>query len=328
MPTTQIAVVGAGLMAETHCAAYGRLEDTTVAAVVSPTSAPAFVEEHDLDATAFSDLDAALDAPIDAVDICTPTPTHPKYVRRAVSAGLPTLCEKPLATSLAAARSLRDGIADTAPDVPVQVGHVLRFFPEYATAKSQVEAGRIGSPGVARARRLSPFPDWGDWYADRDRSGGVFLDLAVHDFDFLRWTVGEVEDVFARRTRDDEFEHGSVTLAFENGATGYVEASWGQPASRPLTYEFELAGDDGVISYDSAEDAPVQQFTASETTTESPTGPADGYVKQLTHFVDCVRTGTEPRVGLDDAIEAIRIAAAAERSAARGEPVSLGEVSA
>lgn len=317
-------VVGTGFMAEEHCRAYGHADGAEITAVVSPNTAEEFVEEQNLDATAYATLDAALDEnDIEAVDICSPTPTHREFVEQALAAELPVLCEKPLASSLEEAEAIRDAATDV--DVPVMVGHVLRFFPQYAAAKAQVERGRIGNPGVVRARRLSPFPDWADWYSDREASGGLFLDLAVHDFDFLRWTIGDVERVFARRDRGDGFEHGSATLAFENGARGYVEASWAQPESRGLTFEFELAGDEGVLSYDEGEDAPVKLFH-DEVSVESPVGTADGYVQEVAHFVECVETGRDPLVGVDEAVESIRIATAANRSAARGEPVTLAEV--
>ncbi|WP_225333195.1 Gfo/Idh/MocA family protein [Halomicrobium urmianum] len=322
-----VCLLGAGFMAEMHCGAYDYVEDVDVTAVVSPNSADAFVEEQGLDATAFSDVETALsEADVDAVDVCTPTHTHREHVERAVEAGLPVVCEKPLAPTLADAAAVRETVAGA--DVPVMVAHVLRYFPQYAAARDQVADGRIGAAGVARARRLSPFPDWAEWYADRESSGGVFLDLAIHDFDFLRWTVGEVERVFARRTREDGLEHGTATLSFEDGSTGYVEASWAQPGSRELEFELELAGDEGVVSYDSGDDAPVRLWTGEAASDESPAGPADGYVRELRHFVDCVRSGATPDVDVDAAIEAMRISKAAERSAERGEPVAVAEVTA
>lgn len=320
-----VCILGSGFMAETHCQGYELVDDAEVTAVVSPNNAEGFVAGQGLDATDYADLESALaETEVDAVDVCTPTHTHREYVERAVEAGLSVFCEKPLAPTLADAAAVRDAVADA--DVPVMVGHVLRFFPQYEAAKEQVDAGRIGQPGVARARRLSPFPDWADWYADRDTSGGVFLDLAIHDFDYLRWTFGDVERVFARRVREDGLEHGTATLAFENGAKGYVEASWAQPESRGLVSEFELAGDEGVIG-DDVDGEPVQFWSGeTEKIVESPLGDRDGYARELGHFVDCVRSGTEPAIGVDDAIAAMRISIAAERSADRGEPVDLAEV--
>lgn len=319
-----ICLVGAGFVAAEHCRAYDAIDDATVTVVVAPNSAAEFIDRHDLNATAYQTLEPALDSPIDAIDICSPTPTHRDITERGLNAGLPVLCEKPLTRTLADATALRTLAADTS--APVMVGHVVRFFPQYEAAQEQVQAGRLGTPAVARARRLSPFPTWGDWYANRDASGGLFFDLAIHDFDYLRWVFGEVERVFARRTMDAEFAHGSATLAFENGAKGYVEASWGQPKSRDLTYEFELSGSDGVLTYDNAGDAPVQRFTAADAHNEQPLAERDGYVQQLTHFIECVRENTEPRVGIEDAIQAMRLSIASNRSAEQGEPVRLTEV--
>lgn len=263
----------------------------------------------------------------DFLDVCTPTDTHLDIVTAAAEADIDVFLEKPVAGSLAEAREVAAIVDDTG--ITCMVGHVLRYFPQYQRAKALYDDGGIGNPGVARARRLSPFPDWGsdDWYADRDRSGGVFVDLAIHDLDYLRWLWGDVARVFARRNRGPSREHGSVTLRFENGAVGYVEASWAQPEGRELTSELELAGDDGLIEFSTDDDQPYRKFDNERVTVESPVAK-DGYRRELEHFVDCLETDRNPDVSVDDAVAALRLSLAARRSAERGEPVAPAEVEA
>lgn len=313
-------------MAETHVAGYGTVPDAEVTAVASPSTAAAFVEEHGLDAKAFTSADDLFDAGVDAVDVCSPTPTHREYVERSLDAGLDVFCEKPLATSLADAQAVARVAADA--DASLTVGHVLRFFPEYAAMKETVDDGGIGVPGVARARRLSPFPDWGseDWYADRSKTGGVLLDLAIHDLDYLRWTFGEVSRVFARST-GGEREHAHVTIRFDSGAVGYVEATWGLPDSADLRSQLELAGDGGLVEYDSADAASLVISDGEGTTTANPTA-RDGYARQAAAFVESVETGGSPPVTADDAVAAVRLSVAARQSIERGEPISPAEVEA
>lgn len=324
---TSVGIAGSGFMARTHLELYQRM-DVDVVAIGSPSGPQPFIDQHGLAASAYTDVRSLCeDEEVDFLDICTPTDTHPALIEAAATNGVDAFLEKPIARDLAAARDIASTV--DASGITVMLGHVLRFHPAYERAQGLVEDGAIGTPGVARARRLSPFPTWGadDWYTDRDRSGGVFLDLAIHDLDFLRSVWGPVETVFARRTRGDELEHGTATLRFQNGATGYVEASWAQPDSRDLTSELELAGDDGLIELTSDADHALTTFTADDRAFENPLSD-DGYARELSHFVDCIESGTEPAVTIDDGMAALRLALAASHSAERGVPVSPDEVDA
>lgn len=319
-----VAIVGAGFMAETHAVQYEEM-NVDVAGIVSRSGPDEFIDRLGLNATPYTNTETMCrELDVDFVDICTPTDTHLDLVRTAADASFDIFLEKPIAGSLAEAREIADLVADA--DVTCMVGHVLRYFPQYQAAKRHVDDGKLGKPGVARARRLSPFPDWGsnNWYADQDRSGGVFLDLAIHDLDYLRWVWGPVARVFARRSRGTGYEHGFVTLRFENGAVGYVESSWAQPGSRDLTAELELAGDGGLLEFDT-DDEPYREFRADDATVESPVAK-DGYRRQLEHFVDCIESGVTPDVTPADAIASLRLAVAAVESADRGEPVAPLEV--
>jgi predicted dehydrogenase len=302
--------------------------DVDVLAIASPSGPQPFIDQHELDASAYTDAKSVCeDTAIDFLDICTPTDTHPGLIEAAAANEVDAFLEKPIARDLVAAHDIATTVERSG--ITVMVGHVLRFHPAYERARALVEDGAIGAPGVARARRLSPFPTWGadDWYTDRARSGGVFLDLAIHDLDFLRSIWGPVDSVFARRTREDALEHGTVTLRFQNGATGYVEASWAQSESRDLTSELELAGDDGVVGLSSDEKHALRTFTADDREFENPLSD-DGYLRELSHFVDCLETGTEPAVTIEDGMAALRLALAASRSVERGVPVSPDEVDA
>jgi predicted dehydrogenase len=322
----RIGLVGTGEMAATHAAAYAALDDATVVAVRSRSreTAEAFVADHAPDATACTGEEEFFDRGVDAVDVCTPTSTHRAHVVDAVDRGIDVFCEKPLARTLADATAIQSRAADA--DASVTVGHVVRFFPEYAAIHDRVASGAVGTPGVARARRLSPFPDWGadDWYADREAAGGVLVDLAIHDLDFLRWTLGPVDRVHAR-TSGGRREHAHATLRFESGAVGYVEASWALPASQGLETHLEVAGDDGLLEHDSTAVAPVVVADADGTTTERPLR-RDPYARELAAFVDGVRGGTDPPVSVDEAVASLRLSLAATASASLGEPVAPGEV--
>jgi UDP-N-acetylglucosamine 3-dehydrogenase len=323
---TRIGIVGTGFMARVHAKRYREM-DATVSAVAAPSGPVPFITEHALDAEAYEDATALCEsATVDAIDLCTPSDTHADLVAIAAEYGLDTFVEKPVAPTLSDAERIAATVADA--DITCMVGHVLRYFPKYERAKSLYENGEIGNPGVARARRLSPFPAWGsdDWYADHERSGGVFIDLALHDFDYLRWLWGDVKRVFARNRPGPE-EHGFATLRFANDAVGYVEASWAQEPSRgDLTTDLELAGDDGLIEFASHENTPFAMYSGDESTVESPVA-MDGYRRELDHFLECVEMNVTPDVTVEDSIDSLRISLAARESAEMGRPVIPAEVS-
>lgn len=323
----KIGIVGSGFMAQTHLEAYTDIESADIVAVASPHTADEFVAEHGLNAETYTTgTDLFDDADVDVVDICTPTPTHRELVEAAAKRGLNTFCEKPLAGSLGDALAVAEAVDEAG--IQFMVGHVLRFFPVYERIKATVDAGGIGDPGIVRARRLSHFPDWGhkNWYANRTKSGGALVDLAIHDFDFLRWVFGPVDRVFARSDGSRE-EWTHATLRFESGVVGYVEASWAHPKSVGLANELEIAGDDGLIEYNSTDDEAVILATDTERTVTNPVGK-DGYRRELAAFVDGVERGTDLPVDAADAIESLRLAKAAAESAERGMPVVPAEVDA
>jgi predicted dehydrogenase len=323
----RIGIVGSGFMARTHVEAYADIDNADVVAVASPSNADEFVAERELEADAYAAATAMFDdADVDAVDICTPTPTHREFVEGAAELGLNTFCEKPLAGSLDDAHAIADAVDETG--IRFMVGHVLRFFPAYERIKATVDAGGVGDPGVVRARRLSRFPDWGhgNWYANRSKSGGALVDLAIHDLDYLRWVFGPVDRVFARSDGSRE-EWTHATLRFESGAVGYVEASWAHPDSVGLASELEIAGTDGLIEYDTTDDEAVTLATDDGKTVSNPVG-ADGYRRELTAFVEAVERGTDVPVGAAEAIDSLRLARAATESAERGVPVAPEEVDA
>ena len=330
----RVGLIGSGVMATTHAGSYTEIDDAEIVAIASTgDNLDEFATEHAPEAETYDDAETMLaEADITMVDVCTPTPTHHGLATAAAERDLAVFCEKPMTRTMAQADDLVETIAETG--VPASVGHVLRFFPSYLTAKERIDAGELGELGTMRAERLSSPPKYGadNWFSDVEQSGGVVLDMGIHDLDYLRWVVGEVDRVFARSEEWDadghRYQHAGVDLRFEDGTVGYVEASWGYPDEMDFTTAFEFAGDDGSLEYDTRDERPVD-FTGD---TGGEMDPAAGafrvspYTRELRHFVECVETGTEPAVTVEDGREAVRIALAANESAERGEPVQVAEV--
>jgi predicted dehydrogenase len=350
----EIGLIGTGFMGAEHARAYRSIDDAEIVAIATKEDASDFAAEHASGADhhdgiggasvsddgsddpagveLFDDVETLLDeADPDVVDVCVPTDEHHDIVQTAVGRGYDTFCEKPMARTLEEAQAMADLVAEQG--VTFMVGHVTRFFPQFREAKRVVDEGGIGDPAVVNAKRVGPFPDyaWHNWFADVERSGGILLDLSIHDFDYLRWLLGDADRVYTQsvdwRDGDDLNEHAVVTIRFESGAVATVTGSWAQPAQRPFSFAFDIAGEDGLLEYDN-DDAANLTFYDDETGVRRGERGINPYREELDHFLDCVESGATPEVTATDAVEAVRISLAAIESAETGEPVDVAEVTA
>ncbi len=329
--TYRVALIGAGNIGEVHARQWALLPDAEVVGVLDPrTEAAARL------GTAYSDWETLLaEAEPDIVDICVPTPLHRGYVERAAAVGLAIFVEKPLGRTLADCDAIVAAVERAG--VAAGVGHVVRFFPEYAEAKRLVDAGAVGAPAAVRTARMGSFPSITgrpNWYADPAQSGGVALDLILHDFDWLRWTFGPVSRVFAqglwgRQEYVGTLDYALVTLRFESGAVGHVTGSWAHPGGFRTT--LEVAGDGGLIEHDSAQTAPLVSSLRQAGNAgggvafpESPMAPTDDpYYKELAAFVSALQANAPMPVTVYEGREAVRIGLAALESMGSGKVVSL-----
>ena len=321
-------------MAGVYADRIADLDGASVTAVASPNTAESFVADRVPSATAYADATRLCEAgDVDAVAVLTPTDTHRRLVEVAAEHGLDVVCEKPVARTLAGADAIRAAVESTG--ITFMAAHVVRFDPAYAEAKARVDDGVVGTPGVARTKRAFGFEGARGWFDDFEASGGVLLDLAIHDFDYLRWTLGPVERVFTRQVDWTDAGTSDVSLSllrFESGAVAHVEAWAVEGPSVPFSTAFEIAGDDGHLAFDLDDVRPLVRYGADGVSTpRDPVGDdlpleRDAYYRQLEHFVECVRTGAEPSVPLAEGVASMRVSLAAIESARRGEPVAVAEV--
>ncbi|GIN74645.1 dehydrogenase [Bacillus sp. J14TS2] len=320
----KIAVVGIGKLGQRHLDKWKEIADVEVVGIVARNQEKLQVIAEKYDAKPFTSLEELLNqANVDVVDVCTPTATHGEFVKQAAQAKKHVICEKPLALTSKEANAMIQACEEN--QVHLLVGHTLRFFPEYANAREQVKNGKIGQPGVIRLTRGVPFPSGREWYADEEQSGGLFLDLGSHEFDWLQWTFGDVTRVMAKHIKREQLEYGFVTVRMTDGTIAYVELSW---AETQFQATYELAGDKGMLTYDHNATVPVSlDLRASEPSVQLPKSlmHKDPYQRQFEHFKDCITGKAEPIVTAVDAAKAIELAEAAVQSSATGQPVTLVE---
>ncbi len=274
---------------------------------------------------------------VDVVDICTPTPFHLEYTLLATRAGKHVICEKPIALTMPDAQAMMDA-CQTA-NVRLFIAHVVRFFPQYRAAKDACSSGQIGDPGVIRLKRAAYQPQitGENWFLDETKSGGMIVDLMIHDFDYARWLGGAVERVYARSARgirpDAPSDYALVTLRFTSGAMALIEGGWAYPKGVFRT-AIDISGTDGLIEWNSDASSTLRPFLENTVVDGVPDVglpvsilAEDPYETQIRHVKHALETNAPFLVTPQDALEALRIALSARMSLETGRTIRLEEVS-
>jgi predicted dehydrogenase len=327
----KVGIVGVGFMGATHASGWA----DTPAKIIGFT-AETQQEAGDLakqyHAKIYPDLDSML-PDVDVVDICSPTHLHHQMILKAAAAGKHIVCEKPLARTTEQAREAVEACKRAG--VQLLVAHVVRFFPEYALTQSAIANGQIGKPAVLRLHRGSyrPKKPAGNWFLDEAKSGGILMDLMIHDYDYARWIAGDVETVSARRVTeshpDAPVDYGLVILGHSSGVISHIAGSWAYPPPTFIT-RFEIAGDRGLIEFDSEVTAPIHNLILKTGGSDAPdvglpASPVSEspYTTQIKEFYAALADGKPTRVHATDGLASVQIAEAAIQSAQSGQPVHL-----
>ena len=186
-PPVRIGVIGVGRIGRMHAELLGRrLPSATLAAVFDARAESATAIGAELDVPVTRSVAEMLAAPdIDAVAICTSTDTHADLIVEAARAGKAIFCEKPVSLDLETVDRALDAVE--AAGVPFQIGFNRRFDPAHASVRAAVAAGRVGDPHLVRITSRDPAPPPLSYVRV---SGGIFLDMTIHDFDMARYEIG------------------------------------------------------------------------------------------------------------------------------------------
>jgi scyllo-inositol 2-dehydrogenase (NAD+) len=277
---------------------------------------------------------AIIDDPsVDAVVIVTPTNTHRDLAVAALELGKPVFCEKPPALSLGQVIEMKEAIARTGGFF--QMGFMRRFDPGYAAAHEQIRQGRIGRPVVFKSSSRDPFPPSLEYVNPRN-SGGIFVDMGIHDFDLARWLVGDVASVQAiggvlqcpELGTLGDIDNGIVSLTFADGRLGVVDLS------RKGVYGYdirtEILGTDGALQVGYRRETPllvlVKEGVSHDVVPYFMQRFERSYVAQLENFAGNVLAGRTPPVTIDDGIEALRVSLAATMAWQSGRSVRVVEM--
>ena len=332
-----IGIIGAGRIGKVHLQSVTRyVADAKVIALADPFM-NAETEEWARSlgvAKLTRDYKEILSDPeVDAVFICSSTDTHSAISLEAIAAGKHIFCEKPVDHDLGKIKAVMQALEGS--PVKYQVGFNRRFDHNFAAAREAVAKGRIGELAVLKITSRDPGAPPVDYIKV---SGGIFLDMTIHDFDMVRFISGEeVTEVYAAGgvTVDPaigeagDIDTAVVTLRLESGALAVIDNC--RRASYGYDQRLEAFGSKGqvAISNDTASSAVVSD--ASGVTAEKPLyffleRYMQAYAAEVEAFVAAVRDDTPVPVGIDAGLQSVLIGVAAKKSLELGRPVKLSEI--
>ena len=333
----KVAVIGAGRIGRVHieniCTAVREMEIKTVADPYFNAESEAFVKRFDIP-NITKDVDSVfVDPEIEAVLICSSTDTHADLIMKAAAAGKHIFCEKPVDHDVARVRMALDAVRKAG--VKMQIGFVRRFDHNHRAVYDAIRAGKIGTPHILRISSRDPQPPTIEYVR---RSGGIYYDMMIHDFDMIRFLAGcEVTEVYAKGSvlvdpvigAEGDVDTSIVTLTFENGAIGVIDNS--RQAVYGYDQRLEVFGSEGAVQDEN--DIPNTVIVSRADGTSYGTAYqvmwdryTQAFIDEMKAFADAVMNDKVPPITDLDGLYPVLMAAAANKSLKEGRPVKISEV--
>jgi len=333
-----LGVIGLGRMGRVYAAALAqRVPNAQLVAVadLKPGIAESFAREFGIRKWLENYQDLLKDRSVDAVAVVTPTSTHREVVIDAARGGKAIFCEKPISISLAEAEEMLQVVDSSR--VFLQMGFQRRFDAGYIGAKKKIEEGVIGEPVLLLSTSRDPFLPPLDFCNPRV-SGGLIMDMGIHDFDVARMYMGEVRTVHAvggvlaypELKSVGDIDNAVINLVFENATIGAVHLS--RNAVFGYDIRAEVWGTKGSLQVGYHRQTPMLVLTRQGITHDVVPHFMErfegAYLAQIQNFVDNVLQGRPPSITGADAVAALRISIAATTSLHEKRPVDVREVEA
>jgi len=336
MNKLKIGVIGAGRIGKVHAATLVQnVPQAEVLAIadVNLEGAQELADKFGIAKVSSSYKDILTNPEIDAVVICSPTDTHAQYIIEAAEAGKHIFCEKPVDLTLEAIKKAIASVEKAG--VKLMVGFNRRFDANFAKIHEMVKDGKIGDPHILKITSRDPAPPPAEYSAV---SGGIFLDMTIHDFDMARYIVGsEVTEVYTKATvlvdpeigKAGDVDTAIITLTFENGAIGVIDNS--RKAVYGYDQRVEIFGSLGMVNVDNNYPENHRYYTVDGVHKTLPLNffmdrYLEAYANEMKVFCDAVFNGSEVPVSGHDGLMSVAIALAAKKSHTEGRTVKLSEV--
>jgi myo-inositol 2-dehydrogenase/D-chiro-inositol 1-dehydrogenase len=330
----RLGIVGIGRIGSVHLELFSQMSDVSAVVVTDLDLPRARAGAERFGAELADGVESLLRADLDGVVVASTTGSHPELIERAVEAGLPVLCEKPIALDVASTLGVVEHTE--ARRGRVQIGFHRRFDAGYQRAREAVRSGRLGWLHTVRGVTFDPGPPSPQYVA---QSGGYFRDSFIHDFDIIRWVTGlDVVEVYAAGVnRGESFfweagdvDTGAVILTLADSTLAQLAGTrYNTPG---YDVRLELLGSRGNVAVGLDDRTPLD-CVASESTW--PAGPAcltfldrfrGAYRSELRGFIDLVAGRIPSPCTVRDGLEALLVAEACDISRRDHRPVRLDEV--
>lgn len=335
MKKINVAVAGLGRIGKIHlknlCRNFSEIEVVAVMDVFDESAEMA--DEFDIPVFV-KDFNELLAVPeVDAVVICSPTDTHADYVVKAAKAGKQIFCEKPLDLSLDRVREVLKIVDEN--EVKLMLGFNRRFDPEFKKIRQLVENGAVGDVHIVKITSRDPGPPPVSYIKV---SGGMFLDMTIHDFDMARYISGkQVKEVFAKGTVKVDPEIGKagdidtavITLTFEDDTMAVIDNC--RKAVYGYDQRLEVFGNKGMAQAENNFPNNHKLYTKSGVSGDLPLHfflerYDASYNLEMREFIDALVSGGDMPVDGNDGLLSIAIGLAAKKSVEEGRPVKIDEI--
>lgn len=335
-----VGIAGFGFMGRMHYKCWSQRSDTKITAICDANpdlikdtkkavgNIEGAADDIDFDSLKiYNSLDAMLgDQDLDAVSITLPTHLHLDFTLKALKSGVNVLCEKPMALTTESCREMIKAANDSGK--VLQIGHCVRFWPEYAVAKQIIDSGKYGSVMAGSFRRLSSPPTWAadGWLSDDARSGGVALDLHIHDSDYVQYILGMPMGVKCQVANSPlgHALHIATQYCYGKDIAVTAEGGWAMAPSFGFEMSFNIMLEKATIVYDCTRD-PAFKVCPADGAFFTPRIPdGDGYSREIDYFVDSVNgRHTEEILTLEQSMNSVKLVRAEIESAKQRKYIEL-----
>ena len=336
----RIGIVGWGFMGKMHFRCYKSETNVEVTAICdadakqlqnsSGVAGNISGAEDDLDLSniaLYSDLSKMLaEEKLDALSIASPTFLHASQTIEALNVGVHVFCEKPMALNSGDCREMAEVAKQSGKTL--QIGHCIRFWPEYVQAKEIIDSQKYGKVLAATFQRLSLTPTW-SWdncFLDGKRSGGAMLDLHIHDTDYVQYVFGMPKEVFSRGVigLSGEFDHTVTQYLYGNDCVITAEGGWIMAPGFGFEMSFKIMLEKATLVYSSAQEPTFRIFPIDGETIIPEITTGDGYSFEIQHFVDTLSGKAVPSIITpEQSGDSVKIIEAEKESIRNNDKISL-----
>jgi myo-inositol 2-dehydrogenase/D-chiro-inositol 1-dehydrogenase len=325
-----VGIIGAGRIGKVHAENISKMRDVRLKTIsdLYVESVVPWAEGQGIENITNQYQEILHDEEIDAVLICSSTQTHVPLIQEAALCGKHIFCEKPISFTIEDTMEALDVVKEK--EVLLQIGFNRRFDPNFKRVHELVRSGQVGDVHIVKITSRDPAPPPAEYIKT---SGGIFIDMSIHDFDMARYIVGsEVEEVYAQGAvfidpvckEVGDVDTAVITLKFKNGAIAVIDNS--RKAVYGYDQRVEVFGSKGCVSVENDLPTTAKLLTEESVATDKPKyffleRYKEAYVEEIRSFFHAIKYNETPLVTGEDGYQAERIAHMAKASLRANSPV-------